>query len=76
MTPHWGRPAHVGFSVPIDIASRLFVFRAVPDTMGTTQEDLEEQVETAHTDRFAAVARSPSMVRPHHRPEVGSADRP
>ncbi|MAU81707.1 sugar porter family MFS transporter [Gordonia sp. Z-3] len=41
--------------VLVNIASWLFVFRTVPETKGTTLEELEERLEADHTDRFAKV---------------------
>ncbi|RPA12693.1 sugar porter family MFS transporter [Gordonia sp. OPL2] len=50
-----GSTGTFGLFVIVNIASWLFVFRAVPETKGTTLEELEEQLEAEHTDRFATV---------------------
>ncbi|MXP22604.1 sugar porter family MFS transporter [Gordonia sp. HNM0687] len=51
-----GSTGTFGLFVLVNIASWIFVFRTVPETKGTTLEELEERLESDHTDRFAKVA--------------------
>ncbi|MGK2320984.1 sugar porter family MFS transporter [Gordonia rhizosphera] len=50
-----GSTGTFGLFVLVNVASWIFVYRSVPETKGTTLEELEERLEAEHTDRFAAV---------------------
>ncbi|AZG46670.1 sugar porter family MFS transporter [Gordonia insulae] len=50
-----GSTGTFGLFVAVNIVSWLFVYRTVPETKGTTLEELEERLEVEGTDRFAAI---------------------
>ncbi|MFW0792248.1 sugar porter family MFS transporter [Gordonia sp. CPCC 205515] len=50
-----GSTGTFGLFVAVNIVSWVFVYRMVPETKGTTLEELEERLEVEHTDRFAAI---------------------
>jgi major inositol transporter-like SP family MFS transporter len=51
-----GSTGTFGVFVAINIASWVFVWRCVPETKGTTLEELEERFEAEHDTQLAAVA--------------------
>lgn len=50
-----GSTGTFGLFVAVNVVSWIFVFRTVPETKGTTLEELEERLEVEHTDRFATL---------------------